>query len=83
MPSAVTIQMKDETLAALDAYAHRIDQPRDLLVMQAVEDLLSEQSRQLERIDAGIADADAGNFASDEEVAAVFVQYGVSYRAAR
>ncbi|HEY8565677.1 MAG TPA: hypothetical protein VIL65_09270 [Beijerinckiaceae bacterium] len=83
MSSTVTVQINEETLAAFDAYAHRIDQSRDVLLTQALEEWLTVQNWQLEQIDAGIADAEAGNFASDEEVAAIFAKHGIKYGARR
>ena len=79
MTAAVTIHLNEETLSALDALSARLDQPRSALVNQALEDWLTLQKWQMDQIAAGIADADAGNFATDEEVSAVFAKYGVRY----
>ena len=71
MTAAVTIQFKDETLSALDALASRLDQSRSAIVNQALEDWIAFQKAQIEEIEAGIADADAGRFVSDEEIARI------------
>jgi predicted transcriptional regulator len=79
MTAPVTFELKEETISALDAYAARIDRPRNALVDEALEEWLALKQWQVEEIEAGIADADAGRFASDEEVAAIFAKYGASY----
>jgi predicted transcriptional regulator len=48
-------------------------------VQEAVEDWLARQRAEVAQIEAGLAEADAGLFASGEEVAAVFAKYGVAY----
>lgn len=79
MASPVTFELDDETLSALDDYAARVERPRSALVNEALAEWLAFQKSQVEEIEAGLADADAGRFASDEEVAAVFLKYGVRY----
>jgi predicted transcriptional regulator len=83
MTAPVTFQLKQETISALDAYAARADAPRSTLVDQALEEWLDLKRSQLEEIEAGLADADAGRFATDEEVGAVFEKYGARYGADR
>ena len=79
MTAAVTIDLNDDILTAVDALAARSDQSRSALVNLALEQWLAVQSWQIAEIEAGIADADAGRFATDEEVAAVFAKHGVAY----
>ena len=81
--TAFTISIDEATLTALDDLAARTASSRDALVHQALESYLELQAWQLKEIEAGVADADAGNFASDEEVAAVFAKHGVAYGAGR
>ena len=78
MPAVITIELKEETLSALDAFAAKLDQSRDALVGQALEEWLSLQDWRLEEIEAGIADADAGRFVSDEEIARIVAGHDVS-----
>jgi predicted transcriptional regulator len=79
MTFPVTFELEEGTVSALDAYAARVDRPRSALVNQALGEWLALQQWQLEQIEAGIADADAGRFATDKEVAAVFARYGIAY----
>ena len=83
MTAAVTIELDEETLSALDAFVARLDRPRNALVSQALEEWLALQEWQLKEIEAGIADADAGRFATEEEVSAIVAKYGVRYSADR
>jgi predicted transcriptional regulator len=81
--TAVTIQLDDKVLGELDALAAKIERSREDLLGEAVADYLAFQQWQVEEIEAGLAEADRGEFASDEEVAAVFAKFGVSYGGAR
>ena len=79
MTAAVTIDLDEGTLSALDALAARLDRPRDALVGEALAEWLAFQRGQIEKIEAGLAAADRGEFASDEEVARVVAKYGVTW----
>ena len=71
MSAAFTIRLEEATLSALDQLAGKTDRSRNWLVVRAIEDFVALNSWQLEKIEAGIAAADWGEFASDEEVARV------------
>jgi predicted transcriptional regulator len=71
MSSAFTVRLDKETLERLDQLASRTDRSRSWLVTQAVQDYVALNAWQLEKIETGIADANRGKFASDEEVARV------------
>lgn len=79
MTAPVTIDFEEKTLAALDAFAVRAEQSRSALVNLVVEQWLAAQAWEIAEIEAGIADADAGRFANDEAVTAVFARHGVQY----
>ena len=81
MTAPVTIEFDEKTLTALDAFVARSELSRNALVNLALEEWLAGQASQIAEIEAGIADADAGRFATDEEVAAVFAKHGVKYGA--
>jgi predicted transcriptional regulator len=81
MTAPVTIEFNEETLTALDAFVARSDLSRSALVNLALEEWLAGQASQIAEIEAGIADADTGRFATDEKVAAVFAKHGVKYGA--
>jgi predicted transcriptional regulator len=71
MPAAFTVRLEEATLSALDQLAGKTDRSRNWLVVRAIEDFVAINSWQLEKIEAGIAAAERGEFASDEELARV------------
>ncbi len=75
MTAAFTIRLDDQMLAKLDALATDTDRSRSWLAAKAIEDYLERNAWQIARIKDGIAEADRGEFASDEEVEAVFAKY--------
>ena len=68
MTAAFTIRLDEKTLADLDRLAEKTDRTRSWLVSRAVEDYVALNEWQIARIKEGIADADRGDFASDEEM---------------
>lgn len=75
MTAAFTIRLDDEMLAKLDALAADIDRSRNWIAAKAIQDYVELNAWQIQRIKEGIAEADRGEFATDEEVAAVFNKY--------
>ena len=68
MPAAFTVRLDEDTLTALDRLAKRTERSRNWLVSRAVEDYVLLNEWQIAKIEEGIADADRGDFASDEEM---------------
>ncbi|MBK5960709.1 CopG family transcriptional regulator [Rhodoplanes elegans] len=68
MPSGFTVRLDDDTLAALDRLAVQTERSRSWLVTKAVEDFVALNAWQMGKIEAGVAAADRGDFASDAEV---------------
>ena len=62
----------------LDALAKSTARSRSFLIAEAVKAYVADQAWQIEAIEAGVAAADQGEFASDEKVAGTFAKYGVS-----
>ena len=75
MTAAFTIRLDDEMLAKLDALAADTDRSRNWIAAKAIQDYVELNAWQIEQIKAGIAEADRGEFATDEEVEAVFRKY--------
>lgn len=71
----VTFDLPIEVKERLDALAKRTDQPASDLVVEAIRSYVEVQDWQVEEIEQGLRDAEAGDFATDEEVAAVFAKY--------
>ena len=68
MPSAVTLQLNEETLSGLDELSARLSRPREELVSEALRDWLVYQRELIEKIEDGIAAADRGEFVSQGEI---------------
>ena len=62
----------------LDALAKSTARSRSFLIAEAVKAYVADQAWQIEAVEAGVAAADRGEFASDEKVAGTFAKYGVS-----
>jgi predicted transcriptional regulator len=75
MTVALTVSVDDATLGALDRLAKTTDRPRDWLVAQAIEDYVALNAWAVSKIEAGLAAAEAGDFASPEEVARVRAKF--------
>jgi predicted transcriptional regulator len=71
MTAAFTIRLDDETLAKLDALAADTDRSRNWLAARAIENYVELNSWQIARIKEGIAQADRGEFATEEELDAI------------
>jgi len=71
MPAPFTVRLDESTLTALDHLAEKTDRSRNWLVTRAVEDFVALNAWQLEKIEAGLAAANRGDFASDDEMARV------------
>lgn len=72
----VTCRLPVDDVQFLDRMAEVTERDRSYLIKKAVEEYITSQRWQLEEIDRGIAEADAGDFAIDEEVEAAFRELG-------
>lgn len=72
----VTCRLPVDDVQFLDRMAEVTERDRSYLIKKAVEEYITSQRWQLEEIDRGIAEADAGDFATDEEVEAAFRELG-------
>jgi predicted transcriptional regulator len=73
--SAFTVRLDEPVLNALDQLVDRTERSRNWLVARAVEDFVTLNAWQLEKIEAGIAAANKGEFASENEVARVRAKF--------
>lgn len=70
-----SVRVSSELKAKVEAIAVAVERPRSWVVTQALEAFVAEQAWQIEEIKRGVAEADAGDFASVEEVEAVFTKW--------
>jgi predicted transcriptional regulator len=67
----ITFRLDSDKVAALDALAGSMDRDRTYLLSQAVQNYLETQQWHLEQIEAGIAEADAGQVTEHRKVKAM------------
>jgi predicted transcriptional regulator len=66
--STITVRLTDEVKTKLEMIAKALDRPRSYLIQHAIEDLITQYEWQLREIEAGIKDADEGNFIEHEDL---------------
>ena len=71
MSAAFTVRLDEATLGALDELAEKTERSRTWLVTRAIEEYVELNAWQIGKIEAGVAAADHGDFASDQDVARV------------
>jgi len=70
----ITFRLDSEKREALDQLAAGVDRDRSYLINEAITLYLEMHQWQIEEIHHGIAEADAGDFAPEEEVSAAFAR---------
>jgi predicted transcriptional regulator len=70
----VTCRLDGDAVAFLDELGARTDRDRSYLIKDAVRRYISLHRWQIEEVEKGIAEADRGEFATDEEVEAMFAE---------
>ncbi|MEQ9482372.1 CopG family ribbon-helix-helix protein [Coleofasciculus sp. F4-SAH-05] len=70
----VTFRLDPDKRAALDAIAAGMERNLTYVLNQAINAYLEMHQWQLQEIQQGITEADAGDFASEQEVSAVFTR---------
>ncbi|AOO79801.1 Predicted transcriptional regulator [Bosea sp. OK403] len=83
MTAAFTIRLDDEMLAKLDALAADTDRSRSWIAAKAIESYVELNAWQIAKIKEGIAQADRGEFATEEELDAIEVELQARIDAAR
>ncbi|MFJ6323331.1 MULTISPECIES: CopG family ribbon-helix-helix protein [unclassified Rhizobium] len=80
MTAAFTVRVSDETADKLNKIAEKLDRSRAYMAAEAIEAFVEQQEWQLAEIEAGLAEANRGEFASDDDVAKVVGKYVKSAR---
>jgi predicted transcriptional regulator len=73
--AAFTVRVPDETVDKLDQLAEKLDRSRSWIATHAIEDFVAREAWQLAEIEAGLADADRGDFADESDVARIAAKY--------
>ena len=73
--TAFTVRLSDELADKLDQLAGKMDRSRAYMAVKAIEDFVEREAWQLNEIEAGLAEAHSGDFASASEMVAVVGKY--------
>ena len=71
----VTVRLEKDAVEILDSLGKSQDRDRSYLIKEAVRRYIAHHRWQVEEIEKAIAEADAGKFASDEEVRRLFSKW--------
>ena len=71
----ISVRTDDKTLTQIDALAKSQDRSRNWWINQAIERALAEEHAWIEKIEHSIEAAEAGDFADEAEVEAVFKRF--------
>jgi RHH-type transcriptional regulator, rel operon repressor / antitoxin RelB len=72
MTKSVTFRIDDDKLAFLDELASSQKRDRSHIINQAVDNYIEVKRWHIEQIEKAVAEADAGKFASPDDVRAAF-----------
>jgi len=73
--TAFTVRLPDEVAVKLDQLAEKLDRSRSYIAARAIEDFVAREEWQLAEIEAGLAEADRGEFGTPEELANIVGKY--------
>ena len=73
--TAFTVRVPDAVAEKLDHLATKMDRSRAYMAAQAIESFVERESWQLAEIEAGLAEAERGEFASSAEVSKTIAAY--------
>ena len=73
--SQVSVRLPNDLKAKMEAYAHLTGRTKSYVAMEALTVYLEERIPQIEDLKSAVLAADQGEFASDEQVSAVFAKY--------
>lgn len=76
MSATFSLRLPQETIEQLGMLAEATGKSRNAIAVQAMQDFIEREAWQVQRILEAIKEADAGNFATDEEVEALFNKWG-------
>ncbi len=76
--STMTIRLESELKDRLDKLAHITRRSKSFLAAEAVREYLELNDWQIQEIKTALTEADAEDFASNEEVTATFSKWGVN-----
>ena len=72
----INVRVPASVYDQLEDLAKSTARTKSFVTVEALSNYLAAQSWQVKEIKAGLADADMGDFATDDQVNAVFAKYG-------
>jgi RHH-type rel operon transcriptional repressor/antitoxin RelB len=76
--TTMTIRLEPELKSRLDKLSAATHRSKSFLAAEAVREFIEINEWQIEEIKDAVKEADAGDFASDQEVQTVFNKWGVN-----
>ena len=73
--TTMTVRLPEDVKQRLDRLAQATARSRSWLAADAIAEYVQTQEWQIAEIEAGVREADAGDFANMDEVAAVFAKW--------
>lgn len=74
--TSISMRLPAELVAQLEALAEATGRTKSSLVTQAIQDFVEREAWQVAEIKRGLLEADAGDFATNEEMAALNAKWG-------
>lgn len=76
--SVMSLRLPDELSDTLASLAHATGRSKSYLALDALREYLAREAWQVSEIQQAINEADAGDFASDEQVSSTLNKWGVN-----
>lgn len=73
--STLSLRLDEEIISRLDRIAKALDRSRSWVIADAIRLYIETEGKDIEAILEGIASADAGDFATQEEIDAIFDRF--------
>ena len=80
MSTTMTLRLEDDVKARLDKLADATQRSKSFLAAEAIREFVENNEWQIREIKAAIKEANAGDFASDEEVATLGKKWKMNAR---
>jgi RHH-type transcriptional regulator, rel operon repressor / antitoxin RelB len=80
MSTTITVRLEDDLKLRLDRLAKSTQRTKSFLAAEAIREFLESNEWQIAEIRAALKEADAGDFASDEDVDALAKKWKVNAR---
>lgn len=78
MSTTMTVRLEEDVKDRLDLLAEATQRSKSFLAAEAIREFIENNEWQIAEINAAIREADAGDFASDKEVAALSKKWKVN-----